>query len=71
MGARMLRDQLDRAGIKVGRRRVGTLMKRMGIEALYRRSNWQRNYWQRFHLKIKKSCSDKWSHLSIGFAGGL
>ena len=37
MGARMLRDQLDRAGIKVGRRRVGTLMKRMGIEALYRR----------------------------------
>ena len=37
MGARMLRDQLDRAGIKVGRRRVGTLMKRMGIEALYRK----------------------------------
>lgn len=35
MGARMLRDQLDRTGIKVGRRRVGTLMKRMGIEALY------------------------------------
>ncbi len=36
MGARMLRDQLDRAGIKIGRRHVGTLMKRMGIEALYR-----------------------------------
>jgi len=37
MGTRMLRDQLDRAGIKVGRRHVGTLMKRMGIEALYRK----------------------------------
>lgn len=38
MGARMLRDQLDRAGIKVGRKHVSTLMKRMGIEALYRKS---------------------------------
>ena len=37
MGARMLRYQLDRAGIKVGRRRIGTLMRRMGIEALYRK----------------------------------
>ena len=37
MGARMLRDQLDLTGIKVGRRHVGTLMKRMGIEALYRK----------------------------------
>lgn len=37
MGARMLRDQLNRAGIKVGRRHVGTLMKRMGFEALYRK----------------------------------
>src|SRR5471030_2011134 len=34
MGARMLRDQLAKKGIKVGRRHVGTLMKRMGIEAL-------------------------------------
>lgn len=33
----MLRDQLDRAGIKVGRRHVCTVMKRMGIEALYRK----------------------------------
>jgi len=37
MGARMLRDQLVRAGNFVGRRRIGTLMKRMGIEALYRK----------------------------------
>ena len=34
MGARMLRDQLLREGLKVGRRHVATLMQRMGIEAL-------------------------------------
>ena len=34
MGARMLRDQLKLAGIHVGRRHIGTLMRRMGIEAL-------------------------------------
>ncbi len=37
MGARMLRDQLNGQGYDVGRKRVGTLMKRMGIEALYRK----------------------------------
>ena len=34
MGARMLRDQLARQGIHVGRRHIRTLMVRMGIEAL-------------------------------------
>lgn len=34
MGARMLRDQLHRHGIKAGRRHIGTLMQRMGIQAL-------------------------------------
>jgi putative transposase len=34
MGARMLRRMLVRQGFKVGRRHVGTLMQRMGIEAL-------------------------------------
>ena len=34
MGARMLRDQLAREGVFVGRRQIGTLMRRMGIEAL-------------------------------------
>jgi len=37
MGARMLQDQLNRAGFAVGRKHVGTLMKRMGVEALYRK----------------------------------
>lgn len=34
MGARMLRDQSARQGIRAGRRHIGTLMRRMGIEAL-------------------------------------
>ena len=36
-GARMLRGLLAAKGSKVGRRHVKTLMRRMGIEALYRR----------------------------------
>ena len=34
MGARMLRDQLHRQGVKAGRRHIGTLMLRMGIAAV-------------------------------------
>lgn len=37
MGVRMLRDQLNLEGFAVGRKHVGTLMKRMGVEALYRK----------------------------------
>jgi putative transposase len=36
-GSRLLRDLLAAEGNKIGRRHVATLMKRMGIEALYRR----------------------------------
>jgi putative transposase len=36
-GSRMLRDLLNQDGIQVGRKHVATLMKRMGIEALYRK----------------------------------
>ena len=38
-GSRMLRDLLGREGVEVGRRHVATLMRRMGIEALYRKPN--------------------------------
>jgi putative transposase len=38
-GSRMLRDMLGREGAQVGRQRVAAMMKRMGIEALYRRPN--------------------------------
>jgi putative transposase len=33
-GSRMLRDFLNREGVEAGRRHIGALMKRMGIEAL-------------------------------------
>ena len=36
-GARMLRDMLNLEGLKVGRRHVRTLMRKMGIEALYQK----------------------------------
>ena len=36
-GSRMLRDLLKQEGFRVGRKHVATLMKRMGIEALYRK----------------------------------
>ena len=38
-GSRMLRDLLLAEGFTVGRLHVATLMKRMGIEALYRKPN--------------------------------
>lgn len=37
LGARMLRDMLRAKGYNVGRRHVASLMRRMGIEALYRK----------------------------------
>ena len=38
-GSRMLRDLLGGEGVKVGRLHVATLMKKMGIAAIYRRPN--------------------------------
>jgi putative transposase len=38
-GARMMRDMLKARGFEVGRKHVATLMRRMGIEALYRKPN--------------------------------
>jgi putative transposase len=38
-GSRMLRDLLRQQGIDAGRLHVGTLMRKMGIEAIYRRPN--------------------------------
>jgi putative transposase len=38
-GARMLRDLLRREGHRIGRKRLRTVMARMGIEALYRKPN--------------------------------
>ena len=41
-GSRMLRDLLGQSGLLVGRRHIRTLMRRMGIDALYRRPNTSR-----------------------------
>lgn len=38
-GSRLLRDMLDQRGVHVGRKHVRTLMRRMAIEALYRKPN--------------------------------
>ena len=38
-GSRMLRDFLNREGVSIGRRHVASLMRRMGISAIYRRPN--------------------------------
>ncbi len=38
-GSRMLRDLLRAEDIVIGREKVATLMRRMGIEAVYRRPN--------------------------------
>jgi len=38
-GSRMLRDLLGHQGLEVGRRHIRTLMRRMGMEAIYRRPN--------------------------------
>jgi len=39
VGSRMMRDLLRGEGVAIGRERVATMMRRMGIEALYRRPN--------------------------------
>ena len=44
LGSRMLRDLLRREGRSRGRRHVATLMRRMGIEALYRRPSTSRRH---------------------------
>jgi putative transposase len=43
-GSRMLRDMLRLQGHVVGRKHVATLMRKMGIEALYRKANTSRRH---------------------------
>jgi putative transposase len=43
-GARMLRDLLRQEGLAIGRRHVATLMRRMGLEALYRKPHRSRRH---------------------------
>lgn len=43
-GSRMLRDMLRREGHAIGRKRVARLMRKMGIEALYKKPNTSRRH---------------------------
>ena len=43
-GSRMLRDLLNAEGVEVGRTHVATLMRKMGIAAIYRRKNTSRRH---------------------------
>ncbi len=43
-GSRILRDLLAQEGLKVGRKHVAMLMRRMGIEALYRKPRTTRKH---------------------------
>ena len=38
-GSRMMRDLLRGEGVAIGRERVAAMMRRMGVEAMYRRPN--------------------------------
>ena len=49
-GSRMLRDMLKLEGQMIGRKRVRRLMKKRGIEALYRKPNLSRR--QPAHFKV-------------------
>ena len=55
-GSRMLRDLLNQEGFTVGRKHVATLMRRMGIEALYRKPNTSRRHpGHTIHLYLLRS----------------
>jgi putative transposase len=43
-GRRMLRDFLKNAGLAIGRRHVRTLMRKMGVDVLYRKPNTSRRH---------------------------
>jgi putative transposase len=64
-GARMLRGLLVQEAIKVGRRQVSTLMRKRGIEALYRRPNTSRKHPQHlvFPYLLRDLTIDRANHV--------
>lgn len=63
-GSRMPRDLLRGEGVEIGRQRVATMMRRMGIEAIYRRPKGTTIYRHRYvmvefprHPKTKRGRS--------------
>jgi putative transposase len=64
-GARMLRDMLNRQGHAIGRKHVTTLMKKMGIEALYRKPNTSKKHPQHtvFPYLLRKLKIERANHV--------
>ena len=56
-GARMLRDMLNRQSHEIGRKHVATLMRKMGIEALYRKPNTSKKHPE--HTRSTRTCSGR------------
>ncbi len=57
-GSRMMRDLLNRQGHHIGRRHTRTLMKKMGIQALYCKPNLSQA--NQAHRKYPYLCSKDW-----------
>ena len=55
-GNRMLRDLLWQRGLEVGRRHVRTLMRKMAIEAIYRRPNTSKPVCIRSRMRCRSNC---------------
>ena len=64
-GARMLRDMLNRQGHAIGRKHVATLMRKMGIEALYRKPNTSKKHPQHtvFPYLLRKLKIERANHV--------
>jgi len=67
-GSRMLRDLLALEGIKTGRLHVATLMKRMAIEAIYRKPNTSKP--MPGHKIIRISCASACDEARSGLGNG-
>ena len=57
-GSRMMRGLLRQEGLSCGRRHIATLMRRMGIDALYRKPNTSRR--RPGHVDGQRKCPAKW-----------
>ena len=68
-GARMLRDLLRREGHPIGRKHVATLMRRMGIEALYQKANTSRRHRGASGLSVSAARADH-RHAESGVGDG-
>src|ERR1700684_4719384 len=68
-GSRMLRDLLRGEGVVIGRELVRTMMRRMGIEALYRRPNTSKpSPGHKIYPYLLRGLAVEWPNQEIGRA---